>query len=131
MRHKFKLAKSLILVCMLLSSAGCLDTVDSEDVNPRAIYQSYHVDYDEKTNETDLFATFRVGGSTGTTVRLNSPSELRVNGRRIDHYTFLGTPMCQSQNSSDIKTVLGGSGNSSTWMAAPRYLRTKARYFSR
>lgn len=61
-----------------LSSCGSNDTVSSEDVNENKIYQHYRVQYDADANSLSHFAQFTLGGSTGTTIKLASPSTVKV-----------------------------------------------------
>lgn len=71
---------------------GCsVDTVGSHEVQPHAIHQNFWLSYGEETNSTEFSATFRVGGPTGTTVKLVAPAELQVDGNAVESSTFLGT----------------------------------------
>jgi len=64
-----------------LGLAGCsIDVVSSGSVKAEAIYQDYSASYSEDTQTTWFWGTFRVGGSTGTTVALDGRSSLLVNG---------------------------------------------------
>lgn len=84
-------AGALILATALFNIACSTDTVSSKDVNADAINQSYTLSYNEADNSTWMYAQFRVGGSTGTTVDLNDPAQLRINGQTPTKSTFLGT----------------------------------------
>ncbi|MCB9073185.1 MAG: hypothetical protein H6623_06155 [Bdellovibrionaceae bacterium] len=77
-------SSSLIVAC---SS----DTVGSRDVNPNAVHQEYSVEYQETSNSSYISAQFRVGGSTGTTVELEPPSYLKINGTTPHKSSFFGT----------------------------------------
>jgi len=67
------------LALLLISFAGCVsrDTVVSTSVNPAEIYQDYSIHGSQK--ETTTYAFFLVGGSSGTTVELASPSKAELN----------------------------------------------------
>lgn len=73
-----------LFVCLL---AGCLmgcvsvDTIGSDRVNPSDVYQSYAIFGNKK--ESKLYAFFRVGGSSGTTVELLAPNKVRYNGKTL------------------------------------------------
>jgi hypothetical protein len=69
---------------LLLMTFGCrsCDTVDSGKVSSSAIYQDYSVS--ASSAGTEISATFRVGGPTGTTVNLNPPSRVEYNGTQMD-----------------------------------------------
>jgi hypothetical protein len=77
---KLKFIFGLLTVSKILSACGSTDTIDSGDVNNDKIYQSYSVSYLEDSKNLTFEAQFRVGGKTGTTVRLVSPSTVTVNG---------------------------------------------------
>ena len=68
----------VLLSTMALTGCGSSDVVKSSDVNESKIWRLYRVSYNEKTQSTDIFAQFRVGGSTGTTVTLEKPSSVSV-----------------------------------------------------
>lgn len=69
---------------LMACSRGSIDssflTEDASGNNN--IYRSYRVDYNEQKNKTMATATFSVGSSYGTTVRLVEPASLKVNGSR-------------------------------------------------
>lgn len=88
---KAKLCKVMLGAAALFSSACSMDTVTSNKVQPAAIYQNYSLSYSEDTNVTYLDTTFRVGGPTGTTVLLVSPSRLLINGQEAQPSEFFGT----------------------------------------
>ncbi len=74
-----------------LNLACSIDTVGSDQVKPDVIYQDYSVSYSEDSTNTDFNGTYRVGGFSGTTIELISPSKVLVNGQQVGHYNFLGT----------------------------------------
>lgn len=77
---------------LFLTLVGCsTDTVGSSDVNPASIHQDYSLHYTESSNTSQLSAQFRVGGSSGTTVELEPPAVIYVNGQTLKKNTFLGT----------------------------------------
>lgn len=85
-------SKILMVLTFGTFAVGCsIDTVGSTEVSSESIYQSYWAEFDEASSSTNLTATFRVGGSTGTTVELQSPSQVTVNGRSMARENFLGT----------------------------------------
>ena len=83
---KLKFIFGLLTVSKILSGCGSTDTIDSGDVNNDKIYQSHSVHYLEDSNNLTFEAQFRVGGKTGTTVRLVSPSTVTVNGNAMVYY---------------------------------------------
>lgn len=81
---------TLYIVCFIFM--GCsMDTVGSNDVRPEAIHQDYSLHYRESNNATSMSAQFRVGGSTGTTVELEPPSQLSMNGATPKKSGLFGT----------------------------------------
>ena len=62
---------------------GCrsCDTVESTKIAQSEIYQDYTVDASD--SGTHVTATFRVSGSTGTTIDLDAPSKIEYNGREL------------------------------------------------
>jgi hypothetical protein len=82
------ISKVVIRLSLLFSISACgsKDTVDLNDVNPDTIYQRYIVDFDNETKKLYVSAQFRVGGATGTTVRLNSSESVEINGQSMAIY---------------------------------------------
>lgn len=76
---------------MLLNAACSMETVSSKDVNPEAVYQDYSMTYKEDSGSTHISAQFRVGGWSGTTIELEAPAELKVNGAPVSKSTLFGT----------------------------------------
>lgn len=75
---------TLALGILALVGCGSKDTVNSEDVNEDRIYRQYTIrQYDDPSKNESLqyTAQFRVGGDTGTTVRLSAPSHIKSNDR--------------------------------------------------
>jgi hypothetical protein len=70
----------LVLGILALGQGCSSDTVDSKDVSESPIYRSYNLDYDVAQNSLNIMAQFRVGGVSGTTVRLSEPSSVSVEG---------------------------------------------------
>ncbi len=63
---------------------GCSnDTIDDTDVNPDVIWGKYETRFNAQTNNLWLSAQLRVGGSTGTTVRLTGDANIAVGGDRL------------------------------------------------
>lgn len=77
----------------LLFSCASNETAKSDTVSQEEIYQSYSIDYDASSNELDAHATFRFGGSHGTTLSFVSPAKVILNGKKMpeEHSSFSGT----------------------------------------
>ncbi|MNK83963.1 hypothetical protein D3C87_1038000 [compost metagenome] len=67
---------------LIACSRGSIDSsfLTEDENGNNNIYRSYRVDYNEQKNKTMATATFSVGNSYGTTVRLVNPASLKVNG---------------------------------------------------
>ena len=73
---------------MAIVAMGCRsnDSIDDVDVNEDKLYGDYWAEYDANTNISSFVAQLRVGGSTGTTVRLTG-GRMTVDGRPMsEHY---------------------------------------------
>jgi hypothetical protein len=90
--------KSTTLKCLLLSilATGLVacdrGTIDSDllkedEIGNNNIYRTYRVDYSEESDQSLASATFSVGGSWGTTVKLIEPAILRIDGGRARENT--------------------------------------------
>lgn len=77
--------KRLILALAAFVATGCMsnDTIDDTDVNPDKIYGRYEARFSAETNNLWLSAQFRVGGDSGTTVRLTAPASITVDGQAM------------------------------------------------
>lgn len=73
----------LVGIFLFLLQAGCVsrETVVSTHVNPADVYQDYAIFGNQK--ETKIYAFFRVGGSTGTTIDLEAPSKVESDGKSM------------------------------------------------
>lgn len=76
--HLKRLRGLALLLAATVGGCGSNDTVDDTDVSPDAIWGSYEAHYDARENGLRLHAQFRVGGSTGTTIRLTPPAKVEV-----------------------------------------------------
>jgi hypothetical protein len=82
-----------VIACVFLTSCASNETANSDAVKQTEIYQSYSVTYDAGDMELNASASFRFGGSTGTTLNLTSPSKVTFNGDDMarDNNIFSGT----------------------------------------
>jgi hypothetical protein len=56
-------------------------------------------------NQTEFNATFRVGGSTGTTIEFKHPSKLVVNGIETSNDAFLGSHYTAKLGSGFVPSI--------------------------
>lgn len=74
----------LIFLVFLFMVLGCAstETIESTKVAPTEIYQDYIIRGSK--NSTNVTATFRVGGPTGSTVDLDAPGKVTHNGKEMN-----------------------------------------------
>lgn len=113
---KFIRENIYLLLVLLLLTFGCrsCDTVESGKVAQSTIYQDYTIV--AGSDFVNVMATFRVGGSGGTTLQLNAPSKIEYNGKVLTenlrtmfagtNYSFSGS----SFESSHQLTYTNGDG---------------------
>lgn len=73
-----------VFIVFLFGVFGCAstETIESTKVSSTEIYQSYIIQGSK--NSTSVTVTFRVGGSTGSTVDLDAPSKIEHNGKEMN-----------------------------------------------
>ncbi len=78
---------------MFMASCVSNETANSDTVKQSEIYQSYTVTYDSGDKELSATASFRFGGSTGTSLALTTPSKVLFNDQEmtVDKNMFTGT----------------------------------------
>lgn len=96
----------LPLGSLLLAIAACTSNEigNSKDVAPETVYQQYNIRYNESDGKVELRAQFRFGGLNGTTLVLNSPSSVQLDGQsiKVDSSKFGGAFYELSQASSQF-----------------------------
>ena len=88
---KTKILFALTALASLLNTACSVETMNSDQVVPQAIYQSYSVTYHAASDSTEYYAQFRAGGPTGTTLSLTDPSMIKANNSKLSSKWMLGT----------------------------------------
>jgi hypothetical protein len=75
---------SLVLSLVFLSIA-CTnnDTNGKKNVNPDEIYFDYKIRGDEKDSTVTVYIRYRMGGPNGTTLALNEPAKVQLDGEII------------------------------------------------
>lgn len=73
-----------VLAIFIFGVLGCrsTETIESTKVAPTEIYQGYTIRGSK--NSTEINATFRVGGPTGSTVDLDAPGKIEHNSKEMD-----------------------------------------------
>ena len=85
-----KLWKLALALAVMPLFSGCIETIDSDQVSEESIYQTYRLTYSEESRQLVGSASFHVGGPWGTSVRLQSPSRVLLNGKPLEAQSFLG-----------------------------------------
>ncbi len=80
---RFKVGLMSLLTVGLLAACASRDTINAKDVNEETLFRNFEVNYDEGTKELAIYAEARVGGDTGTTVRLDADKTPLVDGEKM------------------------------------------------
>ena len=81
--NKTFLALSTLLIFCLISACTSNEIGDSKDVAQNKIYQEYSISYTEGSTNAEVFCQYRFGGKNGTTLVLNTPSMVSVDGEKL------------------------------------------------
>ena len=73
----------LLIFCYTITSCNSNEIGSSKDVNPQAIYFDYKIWGDEGTDDITVMLQFRFGGANGTTLVLEDPSKVELDGVAI------------------------------------------------
>ncbi|MEE8130841.1 MAG: hypothetical protein V3T48_11150 [Vicinamibacterales bacterium] len=76
---------------VLLGGCMSIDTIESSEISASRLHGVYTATYEQADRTLTLGAEFRVGGRTGTTVRLVPPAQITVDGQHMREYKALGT----------------------------------------
>jgi hypothetical protein len=81
-----KTFSTLINVFTIFVFAACTSNEigESKDVSQEKIYQDYSVTYTEGNANAEVFCQYRFGGKNGTTLVLNTPSEVSFDGEKLN-----------------------------------------------
>jgi hypothetical protein len=80
-----QIKRFLAVTGLMAGFAACTSNEigNSKDVAQESIYQQYSVSYTEGDEKAAIYAQFRFGGKNGTTLLLNSPSGISLDGSPI------------------------------------------------
>ncbi|MGB3006384.1 MAG: hypothetical protein WBC06_07755 [Chitinophagaceae bacterium] len=73
----------LILTAFLVSSCKNNEIGNSDDVNPETIFFDYQVKGEEGNENVTVLLQFRFAGENGTTLTLNEPATVQLDGEKI------------------------------------------------
>ncbi len=71
-------------IFMIIHSCASNEIGHSKDVNQDEINQGYFMEYDEAKDKTEITAFFRFAGPNGTTLILDAPGKVEMNGEKLD-----------------------------------------------
>jgi hypothetical protein len=74
----------LLIAAFIFSACSSNEIGESKDVAQDKIYQSYSISYSEGNTNAEVFCQFRFAGSNGTTLVLNSPSQLQFDEEKLN-----------------------------------------------
>lgn len=72
-----------VFLLFLLTGCTSNEIGNSRDVNPDAIFFDYKIRGDEKDDRVTVYIQYRMGGPNGTTLVLNDPARVRLDGETI------------------------------------------------
>jgi hypothetical protein len=78
-----KLPLLAVFVCSVTLTGCSVDNAKISDVKTDAVYQIYTVSYDATENSSQVYARLRVGGPTGTNLKLTDRSTLLCNQQTL------------------------------------------------
>jgi hypothetical protein len=96
-----------MLVTFIMFSCASNETANSDKVSQSEIYQIYSISYNAGDMELSARATFRFGGSNGTTLLLVKPSIVKFNNEEMpmEQGSFSGTYYEINKQSDFIKNA--------------------------
>jgi hypothetical protein len=74
---------TLILTLFFISSCTSNEIANSKDVNPDAVFFDYEIWAEEGKDDVTVNLQYRMGGPNGTTLVLDEPSEVMLDGEKL------------------------------------------------
>jgi hypothetical protein len=106
MQHQKPFLAGMLLLISGFMACNSNEIGESKDVNQDKIYMDYHISYTEGDEQVALNFQYRFAGAAGTTLVLNNPSQVKLDGEILkadsskyggafytankNHYAFLG-----------------------------------------
>ncbi len=81
---KSKMLSVLIIFVLAITACSSNEIGESKDVTQDKIYQSYTISYTEGETNAEIFCQFRFAGNNGTTLVLNNPSQVQLDGEKLN-----------------------------------------------
>jgi predicted small secreted protein len=79
----FSQTVSVVSAVFLLASCNNTEIGESKDVNPEAVYLDYNIAGEEGDEDVTCKFQFRMGGPEGTTLVLNNPAKIELDGEPL------------------------------------------------
>lgn len=80
----YSVTASLLVAAAVFTACSSNEIGESRDVAQDKIYQSHSISYTEGNPTAETFSQFRFAGLNGTTLVLSSPSQLQLDGEKIN-----------------------------------------------
>jgi hypothetical protein len=97
----------LVFSSLVAAMAACSsnEISNSREVAPETVHQQYQIHSNESDDRVNLQAQFRFGGSNGTTLVLNDPSNVSIDGEviKVDSSKFGGAFYELSRSAATFK----------------------------
>ncbi|TMI95592.1 MAG: hypothetical protein E6H08_06015, partial [Bacteroidetes bacterium] len=84
MKYQFGLKGMVIVSLVFLFSCTSNEIGNSKDVNPDAVFFDYEVSSDNDSSDVTVNLQYRMGGENGTTLVLNEPSKVLLDGEQLE-----------------------------------------------
>jgi hypothetical protein len=79
----FSQTVSVVFAVFLFASCNNTEIGESKDVNPEAVYLDYSITGEEGDEDVTCKFQFRMGGPEGTTLVLNNPAKIELDGESL------------------------------------------------
>jgi hypothetical protein len=100
MHYQKPVLAGMLLLITGLFACNSNEIGASKDVNQDKIYMDYHISYTEGEDKVALNFQYRFAGAAGTTLVLNSPSQVKLDGEilKVDSSKYGGAYYTVSKN---------------------------------
>ena len=74
---------TFLTLAILVIACSSNEIGNSKDVNPQTVYIDYSVEHEENNPTVSCIAQFRFAGKNGTTLILNEPAKIELDGKKM------------------------------------------------
>ena len=102
MHYRKPVLAAMLLIITSLFACNSSEIGESKDVNQDKIYMDYHISYAEGDEQVALNFQYRFAGAAGTTLVLNNPSQVKLDGEilKVDSSKYGGAFYTVNKNYS-------------------------------